>query len=172
VFERAPGKASTPSLKDGQIRNRAITNRAIARKRNSFGKAMGDILLPEGRTVEQLAKEALTSGLRLSGYRVLAEGDSGYDGAAPLEADVQQVWAWFTPGFAAAHLQFDSHIRLTGPLAPFREGMEFKGYVRLATQAATGRAWLNTINKGLANLSKDMKSQLGTADVTQPHAGR
>ena len=58
TFELRPDVASIPSLKDGQIDNKAITSRAIARKRNGYGKALGDILLPEGRTVEDLVEEA------------------------------------------------------------------------------------------------------------------
>ncbi len=80
--------------------------------------------------------------------------------AAPLELEIRQFWAWITPGFWAEHLEFDSAIRLSGPVEPFEEGQEFKGYVRLATQAAGGRAWLNTINKGLDNLNRDITSRL------------
>jgi hypothetical protein len=159
-FELRPRDPSIPSLKDGQIDDPAITSRAIARKRNTYGKAMGDILLPAGRTVEELTEEALRRGLRESGFRVLREGDSGYDDAAALEADIHQFWAWISPGFWAAHLEFNSRIRVTGPIKPFDDGKDFKGYVRLGTQAATGRAWLNTIDKGLENLNDDMKSQL------------
>ncbi|MCP3927681.1 MAG: flagellar biosynthesis protein, partial [Bacteroidetes bacterium] len=51
-FEVAPLSPSVPSLRGDDIENHAITVRAIARKRNGYGKAIGDIVLPEGRTVE------------------------------------------------------------------------------------------------------------------------
>lgn len=50
-FELAPKQPNIPSLKNGEITEKAITSRAIARKRNSYGMALGDIPLPEGRTV-------------------------------------------------------------------------------------------------------------------------
>lgn len=89
-FELRPPKPSIPSLKDGEIANRAVTSRAIARKRNSYGKAMGDILLPEGRTVEQLTEESLSVAFRKGGYRVLRDGDAGFASATPLEVDIHQ----------------------------------------------------------------------------------
>jgi hypothetical protein len=159
-FQLKPRDPSTPSLKGGEIENRDITSRAIARKRNSYGKALGDILLPEGRTVEQLIEEALTRGLRESGLRVLEEGTPDYADAVPLEVDIDQCWAWMSPGFWAVHLEFDSRIRVSGPIEPFADGEELRGYVRLGTQAATGRAWGNTIDKGLDNLSEDLKSRV------------
>jgi hypothetical protein len=159
-FELHPKQPSIPSLKDGHIEDRALTSRAIARKRNGYGKAMGDILLPEGRTVAGVTEAAVARGLRAAGVRVLAEGRPGYEEAAPLAVDVQQFWAWFTPGFLAGHLEFEARIIVTGPVAPFEEGQSFRGYVRLATQAATGSAWRNTIEKGLADLEEQIRTRV------------
>jgi hypothetical protein len=92
-FQLKPPDPSIPSLKDGAIDNPAITLRAIARKRSGYGMAMGDILLPEGQTVEQLTETALTRGLRGAGFRVLLEGQEGYEQAIPLEADIHRFWA-------------------------------------------------------------------------------
>lgn len=47
-------------------------------------------------------------------------------------------------------------MTITGPIEPFQDGADYKGYIRLGTQAASGRAWLNTINKGLANLNENV----------------
>jgi hypothetical protein len=44
TFEARPRDASIPSLKEeADLTNRAITVRAIARKRGGFGMALGDI---------------------------------------------------------------------------------------------------------------------------------
>jgi len=172
-FQLKPPDPSIPSLKNGEINDSAITSRAIARKRNGYGKALGDILLPEGRTVEQLVEEALVRGLRESGFRVLERGDADYATAVPLEADIDQFWAWLSPGFWAGHLEFKSRIRLIGGISPLQDGQEFEGYVRLATQAATTGAWQNTINKGLENLNENMVSKLRAygekSGLEQPH---
>jgi len=82
--------SSIPSLKEeADLTNRAITVRAIARKRGGFGMALGDIVLPEGQTVEGLVKDAVIRSLRESGYRVVDESDA---------ADIDQFLSWFSPG--------------------------------------------------------------------------
>ena len=64
-FEPEPSDPSTPSLKRwDEINDKKITERAVARKRNSYGKAMGDILLPEGKTVGGLVESAVIKALR------------------------------------------------------------------------------------------------------------
>ena len=78
---------------------------------------MGDILLPEGQTVEQLARTALTRGLRGAGFRVLLRGQEGYEQAIPLEADIRRFWAWFSPGLFAptwsSTREYRSPVRLS-----------------------------------------------------------
>jgi hypothetical protein len=59
MFEAAPRIPSTPSLQNAKdITNPAITARAVARKRDGYGAAWGDIILPEGRTVAALVRGA------------------------------------------------------------------------------------------------------------------
>jgi hypothetical protein len=77
-FEAKPPDPSIPSLKNSnEINDPKITSRAIARKRNSYGMAMGDILLPEGHTVSGVTSDAIVRAFRLAGYRVLDQGDLG-----------------------------------------------------------------------------------------------
>ncbi|WP_423143232.1 hypothetical protein [Pseudomonas chlororaphis] len=52
-FEADPRSADIPSLKNGEIDDKAITERAIARKRNSYGMGLGDVLLPEGADCQE-----------------------------------------------------------------------------------------------------------------------
>jgi hypothetical protein len=90
-FSVDPPKPDMPSLMNNEeMKSKAITSRAVARKRNTYGAALGDVLLPPGRTVEQLTTEALTTSLREAGYRVLSPGDAGYADAKPLKATIQQ----------------------------------------------------------------------------------
>ncbi len=159
VFQVDPSQPSIPSLMDGQINNSAITSRAIARKRGGFGAALGDIVLPEGRTVVQVVSEVLSRGLRESGYRVLEAGEPKYDDAVPLEVDIHQFWAWFTPGFWAITLEFDSRIRVSGPITPFDDGEVFRGLASTQSGAAFTEDWLNIMKKGLANLNEDIVSR-------------
>lgn len=153
AFDRRPNDPSVPSLKNGEIADRSITSRAIARKRNSYGKALGDILLPEGQTVADIVRPAVARGLREGGYRVLAEGDAGFAEATPVDVEIRKLWMWMTPGFWAAHLEFECAVALMGALPPLAGGPEVRGYVRLPTQAANTRAWTNTLNQGLEDFN-------------------
>jgi hypothetical protein len=159
-FQVSPRDPSIPSLKNDEIEDHAITSRAIARKRNGYGKAMGDILLPEGRSVAELARAAVERGLREGGYRVLAESDPGYAEAAPIDVEIRKFWMWFSPGFWAAHLEFRGAIALRGPIGPLGSAPEVPGYVRLATQAATTGAWTNTLRAGLESLNVNLVNLL------------
>jgi hypothetical protein len=89
VFEIRPKKPSIPSLQNDEINDPKITRRAVARKRNGYVAALGDILSPGGQTVEQLTRAALVNALRDSGYRVVAAGEPGYDTASPVSAEIQ-----------------------------------------------------------------------------------
>jgi hypothetical protein len=159
-FEIAPRDPSIPSLKDDRITDTALTSRAIARKRNGYGMAMGDVLLPEGRTVTDLAREALTTALYHRGYQVVIAPGSTSPSVAGLNVEILEFWAWFSPGFWAAHLECRIHLRVTDTMVPSEGSREFHGYVRLATQAATGSAWKNTVDKAIASLIKDIEDQL------------
>lgn len=156
-FELRPMDPSTPSLKDGQIDNPAITSRAIARKRNGWGQALGDILLPEGRTVSDLVREAVTKALMEKGYSVAPSGSSG---GIPMEVDIEQFWAWTSQGGWSIHLMCESVLEIKSSVLTNSQSERVKGYVLLNTQGATGRAWANTINKGIEKLVAEIKIQL------------
>lgn len=162
VFEESPSIPSIPSLKGGEIGNKAITSRAIARKRNGYGKALGDILLPEGRTVENVVQEALVKSFREAGYRVIDDTTElkDNDKAVPIEADIEQFWSWFTPGFWAVSLQFEAKVKIKGDVLGFNDGETVRGYVKLHTQGAGSRAWLSTINKGMEAFIEEVKKHL------------
>ncbi len=112
VFEAAPKDPSTPSLQDGEIGNSAITARAIARKRGGFGKALGDILLPEGQTVAAVMQDSIGNGFRKAGYRVLQPGDQGYEQAVAVDAWVRQYWTWVNFGFWALTVHCRAEVDL------------------------------------------------------------
>jgi hypothetical protein len=160
VFELAPSVASIPSLKLGEIDDPEITSRAIARKRNTYGQAIGDILLPPGRTVEQVVEEALIRSFRDAGYRVITENDDAAATAVPIEADIQQFWSWFTPGFWTISLEFEARVIITADVEPFQQGDEIRGYVKVRGQAAGTKAWMNVMNKGMEDFTTNLTARL------------
>ena len=171
VFQLAPNKPSIPSLKNGEINDQKITSRAIARKRNSYGMALGDILLPEGRTVEQLAREALIKALNESGYKVISKGEPGYETARPLTAEIDQFWAWVTPGFWEIAMEFEAKVRLVGdwPVADAKRNV--RGYARVTGIAGTTEMWTRAMNKGLANFIEAVRAVLRKASAQPSPSG-
>ena len=159
-FEINPRQADIPSLKNNEIDDPAITSRAIARKRNGYGKALGDILLPEGRTVAGLVEGSLTKGLRENGYRVLTVGDEGFEDAVPIEVDIEKFWGWFSPGFWSIGINFETLLRLTGPAGPFVDGEEFDSKVERKFQTAGTGNWQTTIRASLDELNRDIAEDI------------
>ncbi|MDA7618184.1 hypothetical protein N8703_02670 [Verrucomicrobia bacterium] len=98
-FQLKPPPANIPSLKNGEIEDSSIPERAIARKPNSYGKALGDILLPEGKTVMDVVENCLSMGFKENGYKVFSKGDEGYDAAIPIEVDINNFWVGLAPAF-------------------------------------------------------------------------
>lgn len=160
VFQKKPPQPSMPSLKDGELNDTAITSRAIARKRNTYGMALGDILLPEDRTVVSLTEEALTKALNEAGYRVLSEGDAGYADAPALTAEIEQFWAWATPGFWEISLEFESKVALRGDWPVGDAAQTVRGYAKVGSVAATESVWKEVLDKGLQDLVDKVRSVL------------
>jgi hypothetical protein len=167
AFEEKPRDPSIPSLKGAEIDDKSITSRAIARKRNTYGKALGDVLLPEGSTVEGLIGDVVANSFRDAGYNVLRRDDPGYANALPVEVDVEQFWSWMMPGFWSLSLECESRVKIKAPVAPFENGGKVRGYVILHTQGAGSRQWQNTIEKGIADLGKNITERLTTGRVAE-----
>lgn len=149
VFEKAPPVASTPSLggEGADKASTAIKDRAIARKRNGYGMAMGDVLLQEGQSVSGLVRENLTGAFQQLGYRVTDEADAGRN---PLLVDVRikKFWSWMQPGFWAVTLH--SNIETTVSVSGAGAGSTTSVHVQDSRQVVTDGAWMEILDKALA----------------------
>ena len=159
-FQPAPPQPDMPSLNEEDVRNSAITSRAVGRKRNTYGKALGDIVLPEGDSVTKLVGTALTRGLRESGYRVLEKGEAGYDAAAPVSARVEQFWTWGNPGFAAVKTNGRIEVSLDGKVKPLESGRKVRAEVAESMQVVTENDWRVILNKALEAWIENLKTAL------------
>lgn len=106
-FQDNPSSANIPSLGFGGLQNSSeeIRSRAIARKRNAFGKALGDILLKEGHTVETVIYESVKNSLYSLGYTVVSNKDEAEEDAIIMDITIDKYWAWFVPGFWVLSLE-------------------------------------------------------------------
>lgn len=163
LFEARPKQPSIPSLEDGAIGNRALTARAIARKRNGQGLALGDVVLPEGQTVAKLVDEAVTNGFRNAGYRVLKAGDAGYDKALPVSVKIVEFWSWsqsnFISNFTAYHA---SKIEIAAPGTPIHQSTLMNSAQDTITFGGIGDGdWQKLNARGLEAISARVVQFLG-----------
>lgn len=158
-FQINPRQANIPSLKDNKINDSYITERAIARKRNGYGKALGDIVLPDGETVPQLVEQLLTHSFTSQGYRVVKPGDMEYEQAMPFDVEINKFWGWFNPGFWSISINFETDILVLAPVDPFVEGQNFSSNIQKSYQVASGKNWKEVIDLSLKALEQDIQKK-------------
>ena len=148
VFAEAPDDPSTPTLGFGGADKATddVKARAVGRKRNSWGKALGDVLLQPGQTVEAVIRQNLVAAFEQAGYQVKGEGDAG---PSPLMVDVhiKQFWSWFTPGAFVVTLSNNiaTDLVFNGAATP----VVVSTHVEDAHAVATEDSWIQIVDKGL-----------------------
>lgn len=159
-FQTKPPSPDIPSLKDGDIYNQATTSRAIARKRNGYGKALGDVLLPEGQTVATIVQDAVAASFRQAGYRVLRAGEPGFEQAVPVDIRIKQYWSWVSLGFWAGTMHCRAEVVVKAPLTGLESGLTTEALAEKSVQAAFESDWQDISSQGLTNLTTNLASKL------------
>ncbi|VXC13743.1 Predicted component of the type VI protein secretion system [Pseudomonas sp. 8Z] len=154
VFEAKPKQADIPSLKNAEISDRAITERAIGRKRNGYGKALGDVLLPSGRTISALVGESVASAYRQAGYEVVTKPETS---AAEVKVHVKEFWSWFSPGFFYVTVNNKSRLNIE---TDGQQSMEIVTFKSDGMQAVTDSDWKAITEAGLQEIAKETASKL------------
>ena len=171
TFQVDPKAAQTPSLKDDNIDDKSITERAIARKRNGWGQAAGDVLLPEGDSVASHLRLAVANGFREAGYRVLSPGDAGYDQAIPVKVEIDKFWSWLSIGFAANYPLSEASIKLDAPLPAFAPSPIISTSTRGGGDPLlTDSSWQSIAEQNLASVTTKVTALL-KADKTSTQSG-
>lgn len=159
VFEQAPREPSTPSIGlEGTSQATAETKaRAIGRKRNTYGQALGDVMLEPGQTVEKVVRENLAAALNQAGFQVKSAESAG---ANPLMLDVRikKFWAWLNPGFWAVTVSADVATDIT---ASSGGGTNTVGvHAEDKRQVVTDGAWIELIDKALQDFRAQAAAKL------------
>lgn len=155
VFEINPRKADIPSLKNDEITVRSITERAVARKRNGYGKGLGDVLLPSGRTVSTLVSESVASAYRQAGYEVV--GDPGVPDATAVKVRIVEFWSWFSPGFFYVTVNNKSRLNIE---TEGGSGFEVVTLKNDGMQAVTENDWKEITEAGLQEIMQETAKKL------------
>jgi len=163
VFEDGSDDPSTPSLGFGGAGKATddIKARAVARKRNTYGMALGDVVLQPGQTVESVIRENLAAAFQQAGYQVKDEGDAG---PSPLVVDVhiKKFWSWFTPGFWAITLEneISTDLVLNGVAVPM-----VSAHVEEKHAVTTDKDWIEIVDKGLDAYRAEVSHRMQGSDI-------
>lgn len=110
-FEDTPKNASIPSVHNRQVEslNAKEKDKYIARKRNSYGKAMENIILDGNQTVTNLVKTSVARAFANNGFYVLNDEKQINQNTIILKVDVLKFWSFFRPGFWSVAV--NTHIK-------------------------------------------------------------
>jgi len=158
-FRVNPASPSAPSLIDDKLNDEAIRLRAIARKRDGQGMALGDILVPKGQTVSTLTETVVARAFRESGFRVVAANDAHYASAVPVTVRINKLWAWVEMG-AVPVVSSNYEVVLAGPIAPLQQGLTVNGQVKETAPVVTESVWSGIISKSLEDMYSNLKTKL------------
>ncbi|WP_353172464.1 YajG family lipoprotein [Acinetobacter rudis] len=161
VFQDKPHSADIPSLKvELSKASEDEKARAVARKRNGFGKALGDILLKED-TVSKLLEKRVTNALEQAGYQVLENNVENTNAAnLILNIKINKFWSWFQPGFSSIkiHTEIDTNIVNTKD-ANFKPLHVYSKVTRSA-QIANNTKWIENIDQAIKEYEEKLISAL------------
>ncbi|WP_052433580.1 hypothetical protein [Sulfurospirillum arsenophilum] len=104
VFEVKPSEPNIPSLDPSEPQTDTIKARAVARKRNGYGMAMGDIVLNANQTVNSVIKDSLKEALKSKGYQVIENKDQITPQTYIADVKIVKFWSWMNPGAFAITL--------------------------------------------------------------------
>jgi hypothetical protein len=162
VFADVSHARAEPSLSKAIRDVPGIASRVIGRQRSNRG---ANLLLAEGRSVEALVAEVVTTALRGSGFRVAEE-----EGASPIDVDILELWAFdlrLDP-VNRKRVEFRTRIRLVGGPSPFDDAGFACGRAETTSGGPTAGLWEKLIDSGLDTLATDISDQLATPDTPPP----
>ena len=160
VFEASPRSPNIPSLDPSEASSPEIKLRAVGRKRNTYGKALGDILLKEGETVETLLAASVRKAFAESGYKILNDRSQATANTYIVDGAIDQFWTWFTPGFW--QITIATEIGTTLTITPPESGEIKKVSANSQLHAQTGLEsnYIESIQNALQAYIGELKRQL------------
>lgn len=159
-FQTNPATPDIPSLDPSEDQSDSIKARAIGRKRNGYGKALGDMLLKEGETVQSLTYKSIQEAFVEKGYTVINNKDQINKDTYVVNASIDKFWAWMNPGFwsitLSSEVSTDITVKSSKASTPIKASVKASdGY-----QVATEKNWTEIIQKSLQLYVEDLKAKL------------
>lgn len=165
-FEDDPSDPSVPSLKKGReyVLDAEGRTAAVARKRNSWGRAIGDIVLNPPQTVETITRDLVRQGLGGRGYTVIEDATAVPNGAITVDIGIRKFWAWFTPGFWVVDMEANLETLLTWRGAATGE-MTVTGYGKKSAQTGRDGNYVQAYDRAFSDYLENLGSALERAGL-------
>jgi len=164
-FQVNPPSPNIPSLDPSEASSDAIKLRAIGRKRNSYGKALGDILLKDGITVESLVSSAIRRAFAENGYRILDNSSQITPNVYVVDADIDQFWTWMNPGFWAITLSAEISTNLSIKEGAKKQQLVVQSKSSGSFQVGTESNYLKVITDALDLYVEELKRKLKSLTI-------
>lgn len=131
---------------------------AIGRKRNTWGKAMGDWVLEDGQTVNSITRDLVATTLRSLGYQV--ENTQGDSSATHVRVAIKQFWAWFTPGMWTATIEakIQTQLQFSGPDG--NKSIVVDGYGRNQVQTGREANWQLAYDRAFMDYERNLRGAM------------
>jgi hypothetical protein len=158
-FQDFSGRSFTPTLTndDGDPVRRA---RAVGRSTSQSGGAGANVFLAPDLSVELIVAEAVARALRGSGFRVLEQGDRGFEGAVPLDIGIEKLWMMKNRPSAPAYAEVEIRIRVSGPIPGLELGAIVEERKKVARGGWSRGMWRQALEKGLDEVTESAQVEL------------
>ena len=160
VFELKPADPSTPSLDPSEAQSDAVKVRAVGRKRNGYGMALGDILLNENQSVSSVIKDPLKEALTDKGYNVIEAKEQITPQTYIADVKIIKFWSWMNMGFWA--LTLSCEIETNVDIKQEGNPQTYSLHVKTADSFQTGMEsnYIEVMQKALKEYSAQAKTEI------------
>jgi hypothetical protein len=158
-FQEKPKTQDIPSLgfEGSSAATEEAKKQAIGRKRNTFGKAMGDIFLDKGQTVETVIAGTLQQAFSDMGYNIVKNEQEAYGDALVITAKIESFWTYMTPGMWAIKLSCNISTQVNGAIADKNELENITVKAEGNYQMATDSNYMEVVQQALSQYVEQVK---------------
>lgn len=156
TFDPNTPDASQPSL---DVNDSEEKNKAIGRKRNGYGKALGAFVLAKDQTVSGLVQQAIEQALRDNNYQVLDSKERMSKDTLVIDVEIQKFWAWVRPMFWSARISnnIETKLTLSGTAS---DVVTIKGAASENVHSDFDSTWKEIIDKSYKRYYQNAKAEL------------
>ncbi len=165
-FMDKPPTPDIPSLGQGGVlkHNSELRSRAVGRKRNGYGKALGDVFLEENNSVQNLVINTLANVLNKYGYKIYDINSPYPPETILVDITINKFWSWIDIGFWSIGIEaeIDTAVSIT---YDDNKTKSISARTSNRVMAATDSAWKETIDLVLQDYKNNAVEELKFLDV-------